>query len=129
MSVFDEQHQQTIEQINSDGWHYLADQSDRIAGNFGGRSVVLAGAIHFSVNEVNVSVKRGDPQLEWTMPHLKYPSNEFSQGFRLSVNASPESRTHIVICKPFDWYMLCMSLQIGLNMAKCKLAAKGVAND
>jgi hypothetical protein len=128
MSVFEEQHQQTIDQINSDGWRYLAQRSDQIAANFGGRSFVESNTIYFSVNDVHVSIIEDDPRLEWTMPHLSYPANEFSQGFRLSVNADPESRTNVVICKPVDWYMLCIALQVGLNMAEYNLAAKNVAN-
>ena len=128
MSVFDEAHQQTIDQINADGWSYLARQSGRIATNFGGRSTVISEAIYFGVNDVLVSITQGKPRLEWTMPHLRYPQNEFSQGFRLSVHATPESSTNCVICEPTDWYMLCIDLQIGLNMAECNLAAKNVTN-
>ena len=128
MSVFDEQHQRTIDQINAEGWQYLANQSDRIATSFGGRSSIASDTIYFAVNDVHVSIGQGDPRIEWTMPHLKYPQNEFSQGFRLSVSATSESKTNIVICMPVDWYMLCIALQIGLNMAECNLAAKSVVN-
>jgi hypothetical protein len=124
MAVFERAHQNTIDSINDEGWHYLAGRIDKLNEEFGGHGGVIGSAFSIQVNGVEVWVEQRDPNIEWRIvrPHW----NAFTQGFRLSVGADEESTSNRVICKPIDWYMLCIALQIGLNMAQLGLAAAKV---
>ena len=124
MAVFEPTHQDTIDRINHDGWQYLVSRISAIGDEFGGNAFADHDDIGIQVNGVEVCVEPGEPQLEWTLVRDRF--NCFTSGFRLSVGAHESSLTNRVICKPADWYMLCISLQIGLNMAQLGLAATKV---
>jgi len=118
--VFAQGHQDTIDTINYDGWRYLAGRVEEIKKAFGGIGGLQGESLGIQVNGVEAIVKQGDPVLEWRLTDRHLGS--FTQGFRLSVGADSESTSNRVICKPADWYMLCISLQIGLNMASLGIA-------
>ncbi|MBX9680044.1 MAG: hypothetical protein K2X38_14880 [Gemmataceae bacterium] len=124
MSIFSEEHQDAIDKINNDGWSYLVGRVDRLNREFDGHGGVIGSAIALQVNGIEVWFEQGEPNLEWRIVGPNW--NAFTQGFRLSVGADKESRSNRVICKPVDWYMLCLTLQIGLNMAQLGLAAAKV---
>jgi hypothetical protein len=124
MAVFEQAHQDTIDAINNDGWRYLAGRIDKLNEEYGGHGGVIGSAIAIQVNGVEVRVEQGDPNIEWRI--VRPRSNAFTQGFSLSVGAEEESTSNRVICKPIDWYTLCIALQIGLNMAQLELAAAKV---
>jgi hypothetical protein len=127
MSVFRDEHQRTIDSINDDGWRYLAGRAEKIAEDFGARTGCVGQSLSFKVDGVEVTIRQGDPNLEWSLPgEWNLPPQDrrsFTQGFRLSVQGDSESTSNRVICRPLDWYMLCIFVQIGLNMASMNLAA------
>ena len=121
MAVFTEEHQDTIDKVNSDGWRYLAGRIDKIIEVYDGRGGALGEtSLGIQVNGVEVIVEQGEPSLEWRLVDRDLKS--FTRGFGISVGADSESTSNRVICKPADWYMLCISLQIGLNMASLGIA-------
>jgi hypothetical protein len=124
MPVFEQAHQDSIDRINHDGWRYLAGRIREINEEFGGHGDVIGSQIAFQVNGIEVWIEQGDPNIEWRI--AKPRSNAFTQGFGLSVGADQESTSNRVICKPIDWYMLCIALQTGLNMGQLGLAAAKV---
>ncbi|MEI9926466.1 MAG: hypothetical protein WDN44_00485 [Sphingomonas sp.] len=124
MAVFSEEHQDTIDKINNEGWFYLAGRIRELNKEFDGHGGVVGSAIALQVNGVEVCIEQGDPNLEWRLVGPNW--NAFTQGFRLSVGADKDRSSNRLICKPIDWYMLCISLQIGLNMAQLELAAAKV---
>ncbi len=121
MAVFTQEHQDTIDKINLDGWHYLANRMREINAEFDGHGGVIGSAIAFQVNGIEVWIEQGDPNMEWRIVRPIW--NAFTQGFKLPVEADKDSNSNRVSCKPIDWYLLCISLQIGLNMAQLGLAA------
>jgi hypothetical protein len=120
MAVFEHAHQDTIDRINYDGWRYLAGRTRKLNEGFGGHGGVIGSAIAIQVKGVEAWIEQGDPVLEWRLADRNL--GEFTHGFRISVGADSESASNRVICKPVDWYMLCISLQIGLNMASLGIA-------
>jgi hypothetical protein len=126
MGVFSNEHQRAIDKINHDGWHYVASRADEIAETFGGNGVVIGDTIHLQTGGVEVAIEEGDPNLEWSLPGewnlAPHDRRSFTQGFLLSIKANSESTSNKAICSPIDWYMLCIFLQIGLNMAPLGLA-------
>lgn len=124
MAVFEQAHQDAIDRINHDGWHYLAGRIGEINEEFGGHGGVIGSQITIQVNGVEVAIERGDPEIEWRL--VRRDLNRFTQGFKLSVGADESSSSNRVKCKPIDWYMLCISLKIGLNMAQLGMAGTKV---
>jgi hypothetical protein len=125
MAVFTEEHQDTIDKINHDGWRYLAGRVDKIVEAYDAKGAGSESFIGIQVKGIEVIIERDAPVLEWRLIDRDLPS--FTQGFRLSVGADPESVSNRVICKPFDWYMLCISLEIGLHMAFLGIATSKAA--
>ena len=127
MAVFEREHQDTIDMINDAGWKYVARRAKSIVEEYGAKGGLLTeSSIGIQVKGVEVILDRdtGRPRLEWRLADCRLQG--FTQGFKLSVQATSESTSNRVICEPFDWYMLCIFLEIGLQMASLGLATPKV---
>jgi hypothetical protein len=125
MAVFEQAHQDTIDRINDDGWRYLGGRVDRIIEAYDAKGAVSDSFIGIQVKGIEVIIERDAPVLEWRL--IDRDLQSFTRGFGLSVGADPESTSNRVICKPFDWYMLCIALEIGLHMAFLGIATSKAA--